>query len=519
MPDVQVGSILEYCYTLDLRGYLFASHWILNDELFTKNAQFSLRPLWSSNVPMSLRWTLKNVPLGAQPIEDAYHNFRMEISNVPAFEREDFMPPENELKARVDFTYQARFGESDPDKFWKDVGKKRNAALEKFIDKRRAMDDALKQIVSPEDSPEARLRKIYTRVQGLRNTSYEVQRTEKEERRNKQKFAQNVEDIWKHGYGTAVELPWLFLGLARAAGFEAYGCWVAQRNEYFFNSRLMEDNGLAANVVLVKLNGKDIYLDPGTPYTPFGMLPWPETGTAGLRLDNEGGGWIRTALPSSVESQTRSTAKLRLSQTGDLEGNATLTFTGLDAMYQRRAVRNEDETARKKSLEEVLRARIPVSADVELTNKPEWVNPEMPLTAEFSLKIPNWASRAGRRMVVPVGVFAGDERHMFEHARRVHPIYFAYPYGKVDDVTIALPADWRVMSVPDSLTRAGDKVHYALNTKSDPKILHVRRELDVDIFLLEQRDYPGLRGFFQGVRSGDDQQIVLEPAAESPSAQ
>ena len=65
---------------------------------------------------------------------------------------------------------------------------------------------------------------------------------------------------------------------------------------------------------------------------------------------------------------------------------------------------------------------------------------KLPLVAEFDLKIPGWVSNAGRRVVLPVGVFTGVEKHIFEHANRVHPIYFEYPYEKEDDVTIDLPA-------------------------------------------------------------------------------
>src|SRR5579872_513174 len=48
LPDVQVGGIIEYYYTTDLAEYsLFDSHWILSNELFTKNAKFSLKPYTS----------------------------------------------------------------------------------------------------------------------------------------------------------------------------------------------------------------------------------------------------------------------------------------------------------------------------------------------------------------------------------------------------------------------------------------------------------------------------------------
>src|SRR6516164_1643017 len=40
MPDVQIGSILEYYYTEDLaEDFIFDSHWILSNELFTKKAK------------------------------------------------------------------------------------------------------------------------------------------------------------------------------------------------------------------------------------------------------------------------------------------------------------------------------------------------------------------------------------------------------------------------------------------------------------------------------------------------
>ena len=40
---------------------------------------------------------------------------------------------------------------------------------------------------------------------------------------------------------------------------------VSERSNYFFNPNLMDAHKLDSNVVLVKLNGKDIFCDPGAP--------------------------------------------------------------------------------------------------------------------------------------------------------------------------------------------------------------------------------------------------------------
>src|SRR5208337_3230768 len=168
------------------------------------------------------------------------------------------------------------------DKFWIHAGKKLNSQLESFVGKRKAMERAVAEIVAPNDSPEVKLRKIYARVQQMRNTSYEVRRTEQEEKREKEKGPDSVEDVWKSGYGSGVQLTWLYLALVRAAGFEAYGVWASDRRNYIFNPMGMDSSKLDANLVLVKLNGKDVYLDPGAAFTPFGLLPWVETGVQGL---------------------------------------------------------------------------------------------------------------------------------------------------------------------------------------------------------------------------------------------
>ena len=513
LPDVEVGGIIEYFYTVDLKEhYVFDSHWILSQDLFTKSARFSLKPFTSYYSQWSLRWSWNLLPPGATPKEGPDHIIRMEAQNIPAFQAEDYMPPENELKARVDFIYQEGLVDHDPQKFWKNVGKKRNGTLESFVDKRKAMEQAVAQIVSPNDAPEVKLRKIYDRVQQVRNTSYEIRKTEQEQKRDKEKPAENVEEVWKRGYGDGQQLTWLFLGLARAAGFEAYGCWVSGRGQYFFNSNTMEDRKLDANVVLVKVNGKDVYFDPGAEFTPYGMLSWNETGTPGMRLDKDGGGWIKTTLPKSSESQILRNAKLQLTATGDIEGTVTVTYTGLEGMYYRLDENHADEVARKKFLEDLVQGLVPAAAELELTNHPDWTGAETPLVAEFKIKIPGWASGTGKRVLLPVGFFSAHEKGIFEHTNRVHPIYFEYPYERIDDVSVDLPLGWQVSNVPAPQGQDGHVAVYSLKVENDKGTVHVVRKLSVDILMLEPKYYGALRNFFQAVRTGDEEQVLLQPA-------
>ena len=147
------------------------------------------------------------------------------------------MPPENQLKARVEFVYSYESFESDASKFWKKFGKKRNDELESFIGKRGSLDSVVAQIVSPGDTPEAKLLKIYARVQQLPNTSYQTQSAVLAKRhellatddigaeRNQKRKIENAEEIWRQGYGNSKQLNWLYVALTRAAASRPMACW------------------------------------------------------------------------------------------------------------------------------------------------------------------------------------------------------------------------------------------------------------------------------------------------------
>ena len=520
LPNVQVGSILEYFYTEDLSEKVIVnSHWIVNHELFTRDAKFTLKPYTSDDDPVRVHWSWNMLPAGSEkPTQGPDKVVRFEAANIAAFQAEDYMPPENELKFRVDFIYSEDAFESQPDRYWKKFGKKKYDQMESFVGKRKAMEEAVSQIVSPSDSQEVKLRKIYARVQQIRNTSYEAEKTEQEQQRAKEKAPDNVEAIWKKQYGSGWQLTWLFLGLARAAGFEATGMWLADRQNYFFLPQAMDSNRLDANVVIVKLSGKDSFFDPGAAFTPFGGLPWVETQVKGLKLDKDGGTWVDTPLPASAESAVQRKAELKFSaDTGELEGKLTVTYTGLEASQRRVEERLADGAERKKYLEDEVKEAVPIACDVELINQPDWKSSDPSLVAEFTFKITGWVSAAGRRALLPMGLFSAPEKHLFDHESRTYPIYFQFPFQRSDDISIELPLGWQISTVPQPQNLDAKAITYSIQGTNEKGTLHVTRVLNVDVFLLAPDVYPNLRRIFQTVRTDDEQQVILQPGASTAS--
>lgn len=510
LPDVQVGSVIEYSYRQEFYGYTDFPRWILTDELFTKRAQFSLFPTdkWA------LSWTGYRLPNGTPAPKESDKVLRLEVSNIPAFEVEDYMPPPFEVASLVEFTYLWD-SEKDVTKYWKNRSKDWNQVVDDFMNRRRAMEHAVSEIVSPGDSPELKAQKIFERVQKLRNLTWERKKTEQEYRRDKQKDNLTVQDVWGHGYGENDDLNWLFLALVRAAGLEAYPVWASDRYYYFFQNSQRNDRKLLHPIVVLKINGQNVFCDPGTPFLSYAMLPWYETAVPGLLLGKDGGEWLTTPAPASTNSRVMRSATLSLAENGDLSGKLTVTFTGLKATELRTDERDQDETHRKKGLEDEVKSYIPAAAEVELINKPDWTSSSAPLIAEFNVNVNGWGSSAGKKAILPAGLFTASEKTQFQRVQRVHPIYFHYPYQVEDDIRISLPTGWQISSVPNPATLEGNVVSYAFKSEADKDTVHINRKLSIDALLLAPKSYPVLRAFFQSVRVADEGQVLLVPKVMS----
>ncbi len=507
LPDVQVGCIIEYQYRRIMsENVIYDSHWYLSADLFTKRASFSL-----TKYPyFTLRWSWPlGLPEGTTEPASKRGSIRMDAHDIPAFVTEESMPPENAVRMRVDFSYSTDSAETDPVKFWKAFGKDRFHEVNRFIDQRRAMEKALATIVEPGDDAAAKVRKIYERVQRIRNLTGERERSEEEVKRENLKKNSDVDDVWQHGYADGRQLTWLFLALLRAAGIEADPVLVSSRDEYFFQASMMNEQQLNENVVRVRYGGEELFLDPGSPLTPFGMLPWRESGVKGLCLDKDGGAWVNVPGLPAGESRVVRKATMALDEHGVLKGTLTVTYSGQEALTRRLWQREADETSRKQFLENEIKQSVPTGIDIELTNHPDWQSTAPTLVAQFDVRVPGWASAAGSRWLVPAALFGATERHAFEHATRVYPVYMHWLNEQHDEVEVTLAPRLKVSVLPkaDDI----DRTAFAYRSKAQDaggKLLFTR-DIAVRFLYLPVKNYDQLYDFYQQVRAGDEEQLVL----------
>ncbi len=271
LPAVEAGSIVEYKYKLQgKKSRLFAPPWIIQSELSVRRARFALTRYMTPYAGVYFRSAIIGLPKKA---ENEIAMGLVKLRDVPPFQQEDFMPPEDTLKAHVRFFY------TPSGDFWGEVRNRAFKRVEKLIGKDKSIKRAVSATVSSTDDPQTKLRKLYTRAQQIGNLSYEGSQTEEKRGRNGK-----AKNVLAHGSGSGAEINRLFVALARAAGFDASIAWIVGRDRTFFRREVLDAGQLNAEAAAVQIGNEEKYLDPGTPYTPFGLLSWEQTGVPGIVL-------------------------------------------------------------------------------------------------------------------------------------------------------------------------------------------------------------------------------------------
>jgi hypothetical protein len=518
LPNVQVGSIIEWKYTEYWESYVFAPHWVLQNDLLTKRAKFTFVPMFKAghyiedsrgDIKDRVFYTTVGLPANTAIKTTANNRMELELKDIPAFEEEDFTPPSAMLKMRVDFYYGSdKMGK--PQEFWKSEGKYWSKELDKFAAHSSAIVAAVSKAIVPTDTPDQKARKIYAYVQKIKNLSYTGSDRRLEELLNHEsREKRTVDDVLLLNEGFRDEIARLFWAMARAANLQAFAMRVADRDEYFFQASIPNPSQLTSEIVIVNIDGKEVFLDPGTPLCPFGHLAWQHTATQGIRQSADGAQLAPTPGASYKEAISKRVGRLTLSDDGSATGKIGIGWAGEEALTRRLSGLKTDEAGRKKELEDELKAMLPAGALVHLESVVDWDNAEKQLSATFSVDIPSFASTAGKRLLVPTNLFQSRTRQPFAHGERKQPVYFNFPYYLADETTITFPPSYQTESLPAVQPIKTDYSVYSLKHSAQKNSVTINRTFAMAEIAFQQKEYAGLRKFLGEVNAADSQPLVL----------
>ncbi len=521
MPDVTVGSIIEYKYKYSWERLTFDTTWSIQHDLFTLKEHFWLqghsKQLQTSGSLIGQGTLVAYVVYGnvSLPHRTKSGAIELEVENEPAFKNEEYAPPAADLKPIVRFFYGGNELISS-EAFWQQFGRTKFDESEHFIGNRDSIKTAASAAIAGENDPEKKLHKLYWRAQATRNLSFERRRTKQEDKKEELKPNENAGDVLDRGYGTHNDITRLFVALARAVGFDAELVRAPNRKEFFFKPNYLAASQLASELALVRLNGNDLFLDPGTEFCPFGLVRWIHTSDKGLRLDKSGGTFVVIPPATSDKSQLRRIGRVELGPDGALKGSVDVEVSGNAALEHRLWALQEDEAGRRRGMEDEVKEWLPEGAIATVDSMQGWESTEEPLQIRYKIEVPSFASAAGKRLLVPAALFRTTKQKMaFQHKERKYAVYFPFAYNEMDNFILQVPDGYTAESVPVAQDVKLPSTRFATARSFTSNQFLSKRALVINGIIFRVSEYPELKGFFDKVQGADEEQLVLQNTAVS----
>lgn len=526
MPDVQVGSILEYRYELqyDDRA-LEPPRWFVQQDVYVHKAHYHFIPFdMNSSLIVTTRDSLgkertatrllwfQSLP-GNAKVQEQMDGYDLVVNNVPALTDEDYAPPLDSYSYRVLFYYSPQFSGKD---FWKDEGKEWSKDVDRFANPDKIR-DAVAGIVVPGDNEDQKLHNIYNAVMGLENTRFTREHSAAE---NKAQglHVKTAADIWAQKRGSDDELTRLFIAMARAAGLKTQAMIVTERDRALLNTGYLDWDQLEDEIAIVNVGGKEVYFDPGQRYCEYGKLKWIHSQVMGVRQTDAGPELALTPNQTHLENQVLRIADLQLGPTGALTGTVRITMTGAEALrWRQQALRTDEEETRKK-FEDELQQRVPDGVRVKTNHFLGLTDPDSKLMAVVDVS-GSFGTATGKRVLLPGSFFEAKDKPLFAQQKRESVIDLHFPWVAQDQVTIKLAPGLSFESTPaDSKIPFQQFALYQTINKHSTDTFAQVRQIAVGNVFYKTEEYPQVRDFFQKASAQDQQQIVLQRTAIAATA-
>lgn len=515
LPDVQIGSIIEYRWILAYDDHRLSSpEWYIQQPIYVHKAHYHFNPPpdyinittkehGHENLANQLLYT-SALPQGVK-VRQGFDGYDLTVEKIPPIPDEDYMPPFHSFTYRLIFYYSPW---RTSDEYWRNQGKYWNKEVDRFASPSDKLRAAVQQIIAPGDSDQQKVEKIYAAVMKIENTSFTREHSAEENKAEGLKI-KTADDIWDQKRGNDDAITRLFIAMVRSAGLKAYDMIVVNRNRDIMQQAYLNWYQLDDEIAIVPIGGKDMYFDPGQRYCSFGKLHWKHTLATGVRQTDSGTAIANTPGVSYKDNSTLQIAQLKLDPEGKVNGVIRITYSGAEALYWRQAVLRTDEAEAKKDFEEELQTRVPPGVTVK-------TNHFIGLTDYTSLLMVqvdvsgSLGTSTGKRAFVPASFFEASTKPLFVHDKRENPIDLHYPFITKDQVSIEVPEGMTIESVPkDSEIPFPKQADYVSKYVPKGNTYNYGRLLILANCFFMPDEYATLRDFYQKFNAQDQQQVVL----------
>ncbi|MFK8101925.1 MAG: DUF3857 domain-containing protein [Saprospiraceae bacterium] len=257
------------------------------------------------------------------------------------------------------------------------------------------------------------------------------------------------------------------------------------------------------NHVILYIPGEDVWLECTSKNTPFNYLGSSNAGRDALLLTETGGKLTKTPIMTIDENLVKNDVVISLLPSGAAKLENKEIFTGEKHERYRREIAQsdlEDWFHEDKDLPSFTIDKLDLSYEEE--------EPQAALT--YTLQIPRYASKAGKRLFVPINCINTFSGNLPEDEDRLYPIQISLGSSYEDRIALQIPEGYEVESIPEKEIKLDTEFgSYVVNIQVENNQVTYERKLALKSIDLPATRYNELRDFYKAITKADKMKLVL----------
>lgn len=491
MPDVKVGSVIEFRYKISLSAFGYIPKWEFQKELPVKYSAYHVI------LPENFQYTVQTVarqPLEKKNIKSGGTWYFMH--NIPGFKEEPESDGTGNYLQRIEF----QLSKIDvPGYYYENTWPKvidrliQSNSFGQVLKKNIRLDDELTAQLEGKLTNEEKIKTVYEYVQGnmLWNREYAFRRY----------AAFEFKEAWDKKTGNIADINFILLRFLQKAGIDAKPLLVSTRENGAININYPFLNQFNAIMVYVKEGDKRYVLNAADKNNPYNLVPEDVVYSNALVVDKGSGGLVGLNNDKKFQKDIYFTAYL--------EGDGSLTGSANLASYNY-ARNNCMDIYRKNKLKDLLKANegIKIKVDsISVKNQNDGLKPFLQ-----ELQFSGNMQSSGGYYFLPLPVFSQLGKNPFTDPDRLTSIDFNYPKKYVISASYVLTDDFIVDELPKNkkMILPDSGIVLTRMIQQDNHTISFKIILDFNAHAYEADAYPMIKDFFKNLYAILDERIVLK---------
>ncbi|WP_299253483.1 transglutaminase domain-containing protein [uncultured Lacinutrix sp.] len=312
-----------------------------------------------------------------------------------------------------------------------------------------------------------------------------------------------VKKAYKEKVGNVAEINLMLTSMLRYAGINANPVLVSTRNNGIPLFPTIE--GYNYIVCAIELLDNVILLDATSKYSTLNVLPVRALNWKGRIIRSHGSSALIDLYPKEMSSHT-SFMSINLNDNTGIEGGIRNIYTAQKAMsYRSRYV-----DANKEEFIERLENKydgIEIS-DYTVKNELEF---SKPVIESYKVLVENQTEIIGDKMYISPLFFLTKEDNPFKLETREFPIDFGYPTKRVFRISINLPKNYNVETIPEAkvITLPDNLGSFKYNISANETSLQIIISSEINTSIIPSQYYKVIKEFYKQMREKENEKIIL----------